>query len=136
MGAPSPPFSVPVQNAFDAFPAHSRAPLQALRAMIFETAADMPEIGPVEETLKWGQPAYITPKTRAATTLRLGVPKTADYALFVPCQSRVILDAQALFGDLFRYEGTRGILFDVGQDPDPNALRQVIRSALRYHLKS
>jgi hypothetical protein len=40
-----------------------------------------PGVGALHETLKWGQPAYLTPETRSGTTLRLGVPKSGGYAI-------------------------------------------------------
>lgn len=50
---PSPPPGV--RSALDACPAAARAAVTALRALIIETAADLPEVGPLTETLKWGQ---------------------------------------------------------------------------------
>ena len=73
----TPPFQEPqVQAAFEAFPDAARETLLALRALIFDTAASMPEAGRLQETLKWGQPSYLTPQTRAGSTLRLGVAKS------------------------------------------------------------
>ena len=35
-----------------------------LRQLIFETAAATEVVGELEETLKWGEPSYLTPKTK------------------------------------------------------------------------
>ncbi len=52
-----------VRSAFAAFPDHVRACLLQARTDIMETTAAIVQGGPppgrLEETLKWGQPAYI-----------------------------------------------------------------------------
>lgn len=53
----------PFKNAtvaakFESYPPAVRRKLLALREAVFRTAASMPEIGEIEETLKWGEPAY------------------------------------------------------------------------------
>jgi len=64
MDTPDRPFADPaVKRRFDSFAPEARAGLLALRALIFQTAATIPGVGQVQETLKWGQPAYLTPDT-------------------------------------------------------------------------
>ena len=123
-----------VRAAFDALEPDAREALLQLRALIFDVADETPEVGPIEEVLRWGQPSYITPKKKAASTLRLGVPKNGSFAIFAHCQSSVISDYVALFPDQDRIEGHRAVLFDdVGQiDPQRHGL--LIKSALTYHL--
>ena len=128
------PFDDPaVERAFAAFPEPVRSSLLDLRETIFDTALDIPGLGPFEETLKWGQPAYLTPKYRSGTTIRLGVPKTGGFALFVHCQTRVIPNVRAICGDVFRYDGNRAVVFEEGARPDQPALQLLIRTALTYH---
>ena len=98
-----------VVAAFETCPEPARASALQLRDLIFETAADMPEVGPLTETLKWGQPAYLT---RKGTTIRLGVPKQAQFGLFVHCQTRLISEFSQTFPGTDRIEGTRAVLFD------------------------
>ena len=55
----------PIQNPavaakFQSYPLSMRTKLMALRELILETAADTAEVGEIEETLKWGEPAYLT----------------------------------------------------------------------------
>jgi hypothetical protein len=118
-----------VRAAFEACPAPARAGLEQLRALILATAA---EAGiPVTEALRWGQPAYLAPK---GSTIRLGIPKTATFALFVHCQSRLIDRFRAGPGAGHRFEGTRAVLFDHPAEIDA-ALALLIRDALTYHLR-
>jgi len=58
-----------VKQAFGNFPEAKRKRLLQLRGLIFDVAAGTADIGKLEETLKWGEPAYIADK---GTTLRLG----------------------------------------------------------------
>lgn len=112
-----------------------REGLLALRDLIFETAAETPGVGPLEETLKWGQPAYLTPKTRSGSTIRLGLPKQGGFALYAHCQTTLIRDFRSLFPNDFQYEGNRAVHFKDCTALLPDPLRLLIRSALTYRLK-
>lgn len=121
----------PIRTAFATFDPAKRARLERLRALIFEVAEETPGVGPVSETLKWGQPSYATPK---GTPLRLGLTSSGDPALFAHCQSRVILDAHSQFWTDLNFEGNRAIVLSVDVPLPEDALRQVIHSALTYRL--
>jgi len=123
-----------VAAAFDAVAPEARAGLLTLRGLILETGDDLPQIGRLEEALRWGQPAYLTPDTKSGTTIRLGVPKKANFALFVHCQTRLIGDYTTMFPNQDRIDGTRAILFDNLSQIDPTRHGWLIRRALTYHL--
>lgn len=132
----SPPFqSAEVEQVFARFPDAERAGLLALRRLIFEVAAEIPDVGRLEEALRWGQPAYLTPDTKSGSTIRLGLPKTGGHALYVHCQTTILPDFRSLFPDAFDYEGNRAVLFRPGQSPDDDKLRLLIAAALTYHLR-
>jgi hypothetical protein len=59
-----------VNEKFAAYGRLQRARLMALRDIIFEVAAATSGVGRLEETLKLGQPSYLTPETKSGTTLR------------------------------------------------------------------
>lgn len=129
----NPPFSdIAVENAFMAFPVDAREKLLKLRALIFDVAADTPEAGSLIETLKWGQPSYLTP-TRSGTTIRLGAPKGGGVAIFTHCQTTVLSDFQAQFGDAFAFDGNRALLLPMSGALQTRPLRLLIKSALIYH---
>ena len=128
-----PPFAKDsVTQVFAAFPDDVRPALLAVRRLVFAVAADVPGIGPVEETLKWGQPAYLTPQTKAGTTLRLGVTKDHRPAVFVHCQTTILNDVAHAFPDAFGYAGTREAAFSADAVPEV-ALRHLIVATLTYH---
>ncbi len=132
----SPPFgSADVEAAFNSFPEPARSGLLSLRRMIFDTAATTPGVGTLSETLKWGQPAYLTPETRSGSTIRLGLPKQGGIAIYAHCQTTIISDFRNQFPDDFAYEGNRAIHFNEAEAAPPDQLRLLIRHALTYHLK-
>ena len=57
-----------VAAVFGAYPAAIQSKLRRLRRIILDTAAKMDGVGPVEETLKWGQPAYLA---KGGSTIRI-----------------------------------------------------------------
>jgi hypothetical protein len=125
-----------VQAAFEAFPEQVRERCLALRALIFDVAADMREVGQISEELRWGEPAYLTPQTRAGSTIRIGVPKAGGYALFVNCRTRLIEEFRPLAPPDWRFEGTRAVLFRADERPSEAPLALLVRAALSYHLRA
>lgn len=123
-----------VQDVFEAFEPEAGRALLTLRDLIFDVADATPEIGRLQEVLRWGQPSYITPDKKAASTLRLGVPKNGSFAIFAHCQSSVISDYAALFPEQDRIEGNRAVLFDTADQIDAERHGLLIKSALTYHL--
>ncbi len=115
-----------VARVFEAFAPNVRVGLLALRARILAVAAE--EGIPVEEALRWGQPAYLAAK---GSTIRLGVPKTGGYAIYTHCQTTLISDFRALCPEL-RFEGNRAVHFAAGEVA-PEAIDMLIRTALTYH---
>jgi hypothetical protein len=116
-----------VRAVFDSFPEPARAGLLSLRDLIFQVAGNTP----VTESLKWGQPAYRTPK---GSTLRLGVPKTGGFALYTHCATNIIETYRTHAGLDARFEGNRAVLFtDMTEIKD--SLRLMIAHALTYHDK-
>ena len=128
------PFHSPsVQAAYHAFDPAPRAILLTLRALIYDTAKTLP-VGRVEETLKWGQPSYATPDTRAATPIRLGVTKSGDVGIFTHCQSTVMSDFRALAPPKMRFDGNRALLLPPSEPIVINDITPLIRAALSYRL--
>jgi len=125
-----------VASTFAAFPDNVRAELLALRQLIIETADDTADVGRIEETLKWGQPSYLTSETRSGSTIRIAPTaqkSTHDYAMFFICHTTLVDDFKRLFGDVFTYDGQRALLFSIGDVLPENELRQCISMALTYH---
>ncbi len=123
-----------VKSAFAAFPEYERNALMSIRELIFTTAKKTKGVGRLFETLKWNQPAYLTPDTMAGSTIRLGVPKTGGFAIYAYCQTTIISDFKSIFPDQFDYDGNRAIHFRSKKALPMVPLEMLIRSALTYHL--
>lgn len=125
-----------VEAVFAGYDKTAQVGLRALRRLILEVAAEMPEVGRVEEVLRWGQPAYVTSETKVGSTLRLGVPKSGGFALYVICSTSLIADFKPFAPKGTRFEGARAVLFSDPSEIDEGAMRHLIARALRYHLKA
>ncbi len=129
------PFSNPkVKAVFDGFPRTERSGLLKLRALIFKVAAKNQKIGQLQETLKWGQPAYLTPETKSGSTIRLGLPKTGGFAIYTNCQTTILSEFQHMFPDGLTYEGNRAIHFSTKDKIPLDKIELLIMRALTYHL--
>ena len=113
------------------------AKLIALRKLVLKVAADNPAIGPLEETLKWGEPAFLTSATRAGTTVRITRHKKSDdkYAFYVHCQTDLVERYKQLYRDRLAFDGNRAVTFNVFDELPEDPVRHCIAMALTYHLR-
>lgn len=124
-----------VLQAFLAFPPAMQPKLMALRELIFATAATTLGVGEIEETLKWGEPAYLTSQSKSGSTIRLGWKKAqpACYAMYFICHTNLVARFRMMFPTQLQFEGDRAIIF-AENDPVPTAaLATCIAAALTYH---
>ncbi len=124
-----------VERVFSELADDVKPGLSRLRDLVFDVAAQTEGVGPLEETLKWGQPAYLTPETGSGSTIRLGLPKQGGYAIYTHCRTTILSDFRALFPDDFDYEGNRAIHFKAETTPDLDKLGLLVKHALTYHLR-
>lgn len=106
-----------------------------LRTLIVEAAADTPEIGPLEESLKWGEPSFTPRKANIGSSVRIAVRENGDRALMFICHTNLVEEFRALFPDRLTFEGNRAIVLPSGAEPDLDALRHCIALALTYKLR-
>ncbi|MFW2383490.1 MAG: DUF1801 domain-containing protein [Acidimicrobiales bacterium] len=124
-----------VASVFASYPEPVRRRLLAVRRLILDTADATAGVGTIEETLKWGQPSYLTAESGSGSTIRVA-PTTspgADYAMFFICHTNLVSDFRALFGDRLSYEGNRGLLFSADEEIPEDEVRRCIEMAFTYH---
>ncbi len=132
------PFSDSAVDAvFGTYPKPVKAKLLALRRLIFDTARATKGVGALQETLKWGQPSYLTAETKSGSTIRIDQVKSAanQYAVYFHCQTDLVETFRQLYPTEMRYGGNRSILLDAGKEIPEAALRHCVALALTYHLK-
>ncbi len=121
-----------VNDVFANYPENVREKLQFLRELVIETAEETNGIDELEETLKWGEPSFVT---KNGSTLRMDwKEKTPDqYAMYFQCSSRLVDTFRMVFDRKFQYEGNRAIVFQLNQKiPEPE-LKACIKATLTYH---
>lgn len=131
------PFARPdVARVFEAYPARMRRRLLRLRRLIFDTAAGL-GIGRLDETLRWGEPAYVT-TTGSGSTIRINRRRQnpKQYAMYFHCRTSLVDTFRAAFPDTFTFEGNRAIVFDEGERVPVRELVVCISTALTYHRKT
>lgn len=121
-----------VKEVFANYPDIVRDKMSSLRDLVIETAEETEGIETLEETLKWGEPGFIT---KNGSTLRMDwKDKTPDqYALYFQCTSRLVDTFRMVFGHQFQYEGNRAIVFQLNQKIPVKELKTCIRTTLTYH---
>lgn len=124
-----------VKAVYDGFPNDMRAIAMRLRDLIYDVASQSPAVGQIEEALRWGQPAYLTPETKSGSTLRIGLAKGGGCALFAHCGSTIISTYASTFPDTDRIEGNRAVIFKSDDEIVPDRLRLLIHHGLSYHLQ-
>lgn len=127
---------VRVAALFKSYPTGVRTRLMALRELVFDVAAKTEGVGGLTETLKWGQPSYLTEETGSGTTVRIDRRKNRDgYAIYFHCQSGLVDAFRAIYPDTFTYEGKRAIVFDERERVPVRALSHCVGLALTHHLR-
>ena len=124
-----------VEEAFADFPVAPRAALLSVREAIFQVAASNPVIGSVHETLKWGEPAYLTPETKSGSTIRLAwKPAQPDMCgIYLSCNTTLISKMRDIYPGSFSFQGNRAALFPSEVMPPVDVLGHCIEMALTYH---
>ena len=91
-----------VDAVFAAYPGPVKAKLLALRRLIFDTAKATKGVGALEETLKWGQPSYLTPESKSGSTIRIDQVKAeaGRYAVYFHCQTDLVETFRELYPNL------------------------------------
>ena len=121
-----------VGQVFNNYPPAVRKKIRNLRRLILDVASNTEDISDLEETLKCGEPSYLT---KHGSTIRIDwKARTPDqYAMYFKCTSRLVSSFKAVYGETFRYEGDRAIVFQMDDGIPDVELKHCIAAGLRYH---
>ncbi len=123
-----------VAAVYQAMPPQARQKLLAIRQIIFDYSRKCETIGDIEESLKWGVPSYVAKSPKSGTPIRLQWKSdTAQYGVFVHCQTTLIADFKDQYPSDFKYEKNRGILFHENDVFSEVLLKEFLKRALLYH---
>lgn len=123
------------ENVFNSYPVEYREPLMQIRELIYNVANKIPEVGELEESLKWGQPTYSTVETKAGSPIRLDRFGEDKIAIFFHCQTELVHRFRTLFHSNLEFSKNRAIVIDPNKELQANELALCIEMALTYHLK-
>ncbi|MEB2298937.1 DUF1801 domain-containing protein [Lysinibacillus xylanilyticus] len=126
--------NIKVEEVFKQYPKHIQSKLLILRQLILDTAMESESVDQVEETLKWGEPSYIT---KNGSTIRVGWKQSRpdQYAMYFNCNTKLIDTFKEVYRDVFNYEGNRAIVFAENDEIPVNEVKQCIALALTYHTR-
>lgn len=124
-----------VAEVFAGYPPHIRKKLLVLRTLIFNVAASTEGVGEIEETLKWGEPAYLTSTSKSGTTVRLAWKASAPtrFAMHFHCQTTLVETFRTQFAGVLDFDGDRSIVFEQDDELPIEALAACVAAALTYH---
>ncbi len=133
----STPFLEPqVAAHFDRYPAAVKKKMLALRELIFDVSAHSPEIGALQEALKWGEPAYLTAQTKSGSTVRMDwkAKSPEQIAIYFNCNTTLVDGFRSIFPKEFEFEGNRALLLKLNAPLPKKELSMCIAASLTYHL--
>ena len=121
-----------VDQKFGTYPKSIKTKLNYLRELIIQTAIELDGIEEIEESLKWGEPSY---KVKKGSTIRIDWKEKMpnEYAMYFSCQTQLVPTFRILYGNTFRYEKNRAIIFEMSHEIPELALKDCIALALSYH---
>ncbi len=121
-----------VKKVLQSYPTVAQQRLAELRQLLFDVAESIEGIGPLEETLKWGEPAYLTSRSRSGTTVRMAwkAANPDHVSLFVNCQTSLVDSFRTLYPELDCH-GNREVRLRLDKAL-PECLRECLAMALTY----
>jgi hypothetical protein len=119
-----------VKRKFETYPENISILLYQIRELIFGVAKQ-DGISDILETLKWGEPSYIS---NIGSTVRFDwkVKSPDQYCIYFNCKTSLIETFKEVYGDTFTYEGNRAIVLKIDQDVPLTELAHCISMSLRY----
>lgn len=120
-----------VAEVFSKYPKHIHQKMMLLRQLVLNTASESECVGALLETLKWGEPSYLT---KSGSTIRMDWKNSTpnEYALYFHCKTKLIDTFKELYGDRLKFEGNRAIVFHQNDEIPLDEVKHCFLS-LTYH---
>ena len=121
-----------VAIVFDNYPTEIKPEMIALRQLIIDTSTETEGVETLEETLKWGEPSYLT---KGGSTIRIDWKPSSpnEYAMYFNCKSKLIDTFKELYKEVLTFDGNRAIVLKTGIAIPANELKHCVSLALTYH---
>src|SRR5690606_15337915 len=91
-----------IEDVFNRYPVFVKPQLLGLRKLILQTASEIDGLQKLEETLKWGEPSYLT---KHGSTVRIDwKSKTPNqFAIYFKCTSKLVETFKTVYGNKFTF---------------------------------
>lgn len=124
-----------VADIISSYPPKARSKIKELRHLILQAAKKDDRIGFLQETVRWGQPSYITSETKSGSLVRFDLLKKQPdkIALYFHCQTNLVPMFKNWYPEL-QYMGNRAIILDVKNRLPKQKLEKCILAAFTYNL--
>ncbi len=121
-----------VKEVFDNYPKSVRNQLLHLRELVLSTASEIEGLDKLEETLKWGEPSYLT---KHGSTVRMDwkEKKPQQFAIYFKCTSKLVPTFKTIYKNKLKFEDNRAIVFTLNEKIPEAELKHCVSMALTYH---
>ncbi|MCW7457556.1 hypothetical protein ND856_02630 [Leptospira bandrabouensis] len=103
-----------------------------IRNWIYELSFADEKIGEIEECLKWGEPSFLTPKTKSGSTIRMAKVNDSEFALYFNCKTSIAKEISIEFPE-FNCDGKRALYLSASNKLPKTKLIVCLKKALLYH---
>jgi hypothetical protein len=121
-----------VKEVISSYPKTVQHQLLYVRDLVLSAASEIEGLEKLEETLKWGEPSFLT---KHGSTVRTDwKEKYPDqYSVYFKCTSRLVPTFKTIYKDKFKFEDNRAIVFKLNEKIPESELKHCISMALTYH---
>ncbi len=120
-----------VLNTLKNYPEPAKTVLLNIRNWI-DDIAQQDKLSEVEETFKWGEPAYLV---KQGSTIRMDYNRKYEgkVALYFNCKTQLINTFKEVYSNEFEYQGNRLMLIDLNKPLPEASIKHCLSLALNYH---
>lgn len=124
-----------VAAVVQSYPKDVQARFHEIRRIVLAAAADTPGVGPITETLKWSEPAFLTDASKSGTTIRLAWKASAPdhIGIYLNCRTSLIETVRSIYPNDFLIEGNRALLIAIKTPLPAGPVDHCVRLAQSYH---
>jgi hypothetical protein len=124
-----------VKSALARFPDGLRETALSLVQLVKDTAAGLPVVGPLQDSLKWGEPSFAPKRKNVGSSVRIAARRDGKIAMNFICHTGLVDRFREIYAGRLEFEGNRTIVVDPSK-PLPRAeLQHCMGMALTYHLE-
>lgn len=134
---PVPHLDPAITNTVISWPTQASDFLLRIRPILYE-AAEVGGFGPLEESLKWGEPAWRPVKPRTGSTLRIAWPPNSpnELGLFVNCKTKISGIVTDVYPNSFRHIAPRALFVNCDKPLPTDAIAYLATVTFGWHKRA